>query len=438
MKVASAVLILAAAAPLLPLVHAAGNSQNCIIGGINPNLDYYPDKATPFNISQTSLRLDYYNTYKTITNKVDGQVVVMYPCGSTAPNVTGASVTIPVPIRSVDIEDTSVITFLEAIGVRSTIKFSSVTSTTTSPCLQQMLASGTLQSTSAANSSLKISQLQALDAVFSTSQVTNTGWAANTVLFSAASDVGALQRIEWINVVGMLYNLEFVAQAAGKSIISNYQRMSANARTYASGSKTSLTIAFVTTYKGQYTVSGAQQFKDYASDLGLKYLAPAVYSSPSSFSAAAASVDILIDLSSYGIGGATATSFNNFYGLQGSTLKFITNNRVYSPDKTGPYGGGSDWFESAVLEQNVVLADLIAICYPAIAPTGYSPRYFRNVLSGESQVVTQASSCTNVNATLTVPNILPAIVTSLSQQSSPGLLLVILSVVVCIMTHRLA
>ncbi|KAJ3263077.1 hypothetical protein HDU76_012320, partial [Blyttiomyces sp. JEL0837] len=114
------------------------NLKGCVADGqYDANTDYFPEKV---NLTNTAyLAYTYDKNFKTITNKINNETIVLYQCGTPKPtNIPAKAQVIAVPITNVSIGDTTIVTYLELLGLRTTIKFAEdgTESYISSPCVQ--------------------------------------------------------------------------------------------------------------------------------------------------------------------------------------------------------------------------------------------------------------------------------------------------------------
>jgi len=93
-------------------------------------------------------------------------------------------------------------------------------------------------------------------------------------------------------------------------------------------------------------------------------------------------------LTNFGISNATASSY-----------KFIANKAVYREDGVQTIAGGDDWFESAVVFDDAVLADVISAVHPGYPSAAYTRIWFRNIAKDELIKYSAATNCTGSETT---------------------------------------
>lgn len=104
----------------LPVV--ASNQQECVDGVIEGK-DYFEHKVEP--IESTLWSVSYENTYKVVTNiAADETYLLLYQCGTEPPEdqLDGRhSAAIAVPVQDVGLLYTTMIPFIELLGVRTSV-----------------------------------------------------------------------------------------------------------------------------------------------------------------------------------------------------------------------------------------------------------------------------------------------------------------------------
>ena len=115
----------------------------------------------------------------------------MYQCGTPKPTVANATLTLPVPVTNVSIGDTTIVTYLELLGLRSAIKYSTGGAAyISSPCIQaQLNTSAGIVDVDETNEVKGLGQLNSTGVTFSFMD-TFASKANNYASFSASSDSG--------------------------------------------------------------------------------------------------------------------------------------------------------------------------------------------------------------------------------------------------------
>ena len=155
---------------------------------------------------------------------------VLYQCGTTAPVLAGYKA-FAIPLQTLAVEDTSVLGFLELLGLQLSVRYLQP-QYVTSACLLALANNGEMQTLEASwgsNPTLRQTQLAAVGALF-TSAASST---ANSIAISSTADATPLTRAEWIKFVAVFFNQEQAADALFATITRRYlcQRQAAVAVT---------------------------------------------------------------------------------------------------------------------------------------------------------------------------------------------------------------
>ncbi|KAJ3353946.1 hypothetical protein HDU83_006151 [Entophlyctis luteolus] len=405
---------------------ATTNTQSCVTS-YDSTVDYFPEKISSANL--THLVYTYNKSYKTINNTFSGEFFVLYQCGTPKPNITGATLVLPVPIHNVTVGDTTVVPYLELLGLRRNIKYTadSTLSYISSPCVQALVAADptAIVEVDAANSTRAITEISSTDIYLNYfgSWVTNV---SNSVTFPASADPGIKGRAEWLGFLGSFFNLEGLANNVTSQLFANFNALSTAANAVSSKPVIAwieYDAAYSAAYPEAWIIDARQYEIDYTTAAGATIYQPSSvgsatligassqatqysYSSAAAFLAALGSVDIVIDLT---FGDSVFTDFEKSFNLSSSaasSYKFLANQQIYMFNReVSPTNGGSEFFEAAVIEENVMLADLISVTHPSVLKSSYQPSFLRNIYSSSNVVVLTASNCTDYNAALTLPTI---------------------------------
>ncbi|KAI9034117.1 hypothetical protein DFJ74DRAFT_600737 [Hyaloraphidium curvatum] len=365
---------------------ASGNLIAGCVANFNASEDYFPDKvsAQPGD----GWQIQYFSNYKLLTNMAGNESYVLFQCGTPVPSVPGVNKTFSVPLSTSSISDTTVVSYLEILGRLPGLKF--VTAGTedliVSPCFQKEYATGTIASASATNRSLAAQELASvgIQTVFSQSS------APNAVIWSATLGDNAARR-NYIKYLAPFFNQESAAIDLAASMAKNYDCIAMASRR--AGADRRQTLAF-TQYNApsdfnnqtvSWTINLPTFKRQFTTDAGA--VAPV----------AVASVDMLIDETFTG-----TSDFEGFlaaYGLQAnSTLPFIRNKTVFRTDRIQNKQGWTAWFESAVLYNHVVLADISSVLNPALL-ANHSLVYLRNIATDGSVDIQTAAACPSAEET---------------------------------------
>ncbi|KAJ1554859.1 hypothetical protein HK096_000805 [Nowakowskiella sp. JEL0078] len=394
------------------------NLQGCVAEGkYDSNINYFPEQLDLY-VPNPNFQVKYFNNYKVITNSLDPkniEIIVLYQCGTPKPNLTDVKATrvIPVPIKSIFVGDTTSVSFLELLGVRSSIKGTDSLTYITSPCLIAANSSGfgplnTDEYTDAVGT-LKAENSVDLTISYLDSVAIN---ATNYVTFPATADLSAYNRVSWVGFLGAFYNLESSANTIIKTIADNYNCIKAK------NVKTTPTpvVAWVEHLDAQaytlnntvYVLNRWPVYVQYTLDSGAsnvtlplaqveananQTLAAAIgtpyrsyFTNRTAFMEILKTVDVLID-ETYYLLTPTVDNILTTYGWNDAdtqTYKFLRNKAIWRDDKRITVGGGTDWYETAVVSANLVLNDLVVLAHNV---SNVDTTYFRNIWKNGTDIV---------------------------------------------------
>ena len=309
------------------LAVAVSRGTQCVATGCvavtaaNADADLFLYKVQPVHAEYFTV--SYHKTYKVVHNIKANENYVLYQCGTTPPAVSefAGHKFLAVPLQAVAIEDTTVLHFLELLGMQSTIRYSQ-TQYTTSQCLQALEASGevaTLAST--ANAPLRATQLAAVSALFTSSANANP----MSIAFSASADPGPLNRAEWIKFVSLFFNQEQAAEVAFTAIKGRY--LCHRQAVAGVASKPVVAWMYNSSWSKNWVLSNAPFKRTLLQDAGANLIGNSTtdqtFTTAAELHAALVGVDILID-ETYSADTYTWAQFLANYALtEASTLKFV-------------------------------------------------------------------------------------------------------------------
>lgn len=367
-------------------------------GSFQEGMDYFQDKSVTSDASHFAI--DYFGHYKVVTNKYVDETYVLTYCGAPVPDkskFTENAKYFTVPLKSVAMAETVGASVLELIGMRTAVSYIDTT-WLTSVCFNKMANEGMVEDLGGAwkatGTVYPTDKVEKVDAII----VGNTAYAdPKHIAFSSTTDNKQLARAEWLKFMGAFFNVEGVANSVYQESASRYACHSKAAQEqptkpivvwldYASWNAEPYTLQN-TPYKMELTKSaggmvGNTEKKSFATTAELLAELKVL------------KVDIVID-ESYNM--ATWADVKAAYeGLGDEWLsKWYRNDRMA---KTVPGEGvASDWFESAMVEPDVTLEDMIAILHPALFPQ-HEMVWFRH--ASEPRFELLGGHCDNVNEQL--------------------------------------
>ncbi|KAJ3167545.1 hypothetical protein HK101_011746 [Irineochytrium annulatum] len=430
------------AAPLSNLMNGA-----CVTA-YDATVDYFPAKVR--QADSTSMMLyTYHNSYKVLNDTLNNQVIVAYQCGTPKPSGLSftPNVTIEVPAKDVTIADMTSVTYLELLGQRQAIKYTTdvgVAGYIVSPCIQAEIAANLTtapQDVSALTLDKQLALLNSTSVTFSYPGG-NATKANNSVVFTVTSDNASFHHSEYLHFIGFFFNEEENANNLTAIIAQNYQCLASEAQTV--GSKLPAVQVATISYSAPSSFNGNTASYSYQiplgnySDAGGVPVAPPAdakatktakgvtytLTSQSALLSLIADADIILDMTFADTG--NITSFYSSFGLSdsdASKYKFIHNKQVWSFDRRVSSQGATESFEAAIPEEHVVLADYIAMIQPnALPKSDYTPTFWRNVYTDPTESII-AATCSDPKAPLPLPTVacagLAATTSSTGTASSP-------------------
>lgn len=343
-----------------------------------------------------------------------------------------------IPVTSVASGDTTVLQYLELLGLYSSFSVLDMTYVT-SPCLQKLAQCGAVTVASSASNpvtygpgSAWLAATAGVQMVLTDSFGTAGTGTAKDVNVDASFDPGLLNRGEWVKFVSLFFNAEAAANALFAVDVTSVAALQA-ATSASLGASPPPVVAFTSflplqfrdayyhgtsletsnspyklqlvqyaggTVLAQANASGGSTFV--GTDLGGSN-SDDFFASAASFRASLANVSVLIDESYAPLPQAyTFTTFLNNYGFTAADISsgafpFLSHRRVFREDKAlslGAFGGvGINFDEAFIAEPVAAAADFQAAINPAASPPGFSTRWLRNIAAGEVPAVLRASQC---------------------------------------------
>ncbi|TYH37688.1 hypothetical protein ES332_D12G057600v1 [Gossypium tomentosum] len=340
-----------------------------------------PNVKPQGNISKVEDAQNYHiyygQTFKVIKNGIDGKSYLLIQSDTRMAGRTKyctpriKSFVIPLSNFSVDTTTSFPVSFFELLGVVGSMK-GMTSNTVASECVLKMVEGGEI-------SLINASEPQQL-APFAAHFVSNLDQfqACNFANFATTGEDSPLQRAEWIKFLGAFANLEKRANQVYKAVKDNY-----------------LCLIKVPEAK-EKAFKPIVAWMEYQN--GIWSFTKELYKLKT--------VDVAIDetYSWDAIGYNTTTFLQNINIEDHSCFGFLTNQSIWRYDKRIHNLTTLDWFDGAVSQPQLVLADLIEILFP----TGnYSTAHFRNLAKGEGVVSIEPNMCQRDMSTPLDPTILP-------------------------------
>ncbi|XP_018816576.1 uncharacterized protein LOC108987949 isoform X1 [Juglans regia] len=349
----------------------------------------------------------YGQTFKVIKNAIDGKSYLLIQSDSRMASRTKyctsriKSYVVPLSNYSVDTELFPV-SFFELLGLLGSLKGITADSVT-SQCVLKLYESGEIKM-------INKSEPQQL-AQFAAHFVTDTdhAQACNFASFVPFVENTPLQRAEWIKFLGVFANLETTANDFYNAVKENYLCL---ARVAASKKSFKPTVAWIVHYDGVWSFTKETYKLKFTEDAGGENVDKSInkmtynISNPDDldeFHAILCTVDVLIDETDTSDPAAysLSTFLQNINVEDHSCFAFLSNQSLWRYDKR-IYNSTLDWFNGAVSQPQLVLADLIE----ALFPTGnYTTTHFRNLAKEEAVISIGPEMCDRDTSTAMQPTI---------------------------------
>lgn len=389
-------LLLASFAAQVPL-----NGEPTCVSTYDPNTDYFPNKIDFGDDSK--IKISYHNNYKIVRNEVVGKSYLLYQCGTPEPkDHEKVDRVFAIPIDTVAIADTTPIAFLDILNVSDKIRASPSSDFTTSPCVQKYIMDKTISAINSADPAVNAAVYNAANLTIGVPEPISNN-VTNYIAFPATLDAGELRRYRYLGYLAAFFNLEKRANDVMDSIENNYEclRKAANEAAEKNGKPT---VAWVSQFGGNLTISLNPTWEAYTKAAGGQPLsgisAPAnVYTDFRDFARALYPADVIIDMSS---GVNTMNDFIRGYGAEVVQLKAFKNGHIYATGKrVDDTATGNDWFESAIVNEHIVLGDLVSIFHAELLPK-YERTYLFNIIRNEQPRRITADDCVARPANISV------------------------------------
>ncbi len=351
-------------------------SEGCV-EGYNAETDYFPQKTT---LTQTQgFSVEYHNNYKVVTIKTpwpgatEGLQYVLVQCGTPAPEGFEDSQIVEVPAKSIMTMSTTYLPFLDKLGVLDRLVGVDDTTYVNNPAVLKMAEEGKL-ATIGYGAAVNVEKvLEVAPDLVMTYGSGSPDYDSHPVLIEAGVKVVVnaewmettpLGRAEWGKFIALFFNKEAAAETLFADTMSRYQELAAKAATVTSKP----TLFTDSDYQGTWYVAGGKSFAaQMFADAGANYLwadDTNTASIPLAFEAVfekAADADFWINVG----------YVSDLASLQANDARYadfaaFKNGKIWNNNKRANANGGNDYYESAVAEPDVVLADLIAIFHPEL------------------------------------------------------------------------
>ncbi|CAG8531705.1 10562_t:CDS:2 [Ambispora leptoticha] len=353
--------------------------------------DYFPDKVSVDFLS--GFNVSYHNYYKIVTNIRANETYLLY-CTSARPNIsltdTNVKSYVQVPVKNVASLDLNVVSFLEILGLNSSIQYIADPENVTSPCIQKANITSFVDTGDNNNNAS-----DSVNVVFSSVSKNLDKY----VTVPLGNDLNPLQKAEWIKFVSLFYNSEKNATDKFNNIQKNYDCNAQNSDTVPTSFKYTIAWVAYDSAANEWNVKNDIYFAQLTLNAGAIPISSSSqnFSQLSSFQSAISNAYLVIDLSP--ITDETTNTYNKWLKVFGYSNNdrsklpaFIDNRRVYRTDKLLNKLGYDDWSRSSSIRPDLVLRDLISIQYPTYE-RDYVPTWLENFSASDNPKILAAENC---------------------------------------------
>lgn len=353
------------------------------------------------NISEVEdaayFRIYYGNTFKVIKNGFDGKSYLLIQNNSKMATrtkyCTSRIKSFVVPLANYSIEaDYFPVSFFELLGLLGSLK--GITSEyVASQCVLKLYEDGQLQLINKSESQ----QLTQFAAHFIVN--TDQPQSCNFATFLPVGEDTPLQRAEWIKYLGVFANLETRANQVYDAIKKNYMCLSKTATSRKASFKP--IVAWMAYNDGVWSFTKEAYKLKYVEDAGGENIDDSInkitYNVSISddleaFHAILCTVDVVIDetYTSDPTAYNASTFLQNLNVEDQSCFAFMANQSLWRYDKRIQNSIVLDWYDGAISQPHLVLADLVEALFPS---GNYTTKYFRNIAKGEGIVSIGPEMC---------------------------------------------
>ncbi|KAL9152300.1 hypothetical protein ABFS82_11G113300 [Erythranthe guttata] len=365
------------------------------------------------NISQVEdaayLRIYYGQTFKVIKNGFDGKSYLLIQNNSKMATKTKyctsriKSFVIPLANYSID-ADYFPVSFFELLGLLGSLK--GITSEyVSSECVIKLYNEGQIQL-------VNKTQPQELTQ-FAAHFIVNTDQpqSCNFATFLPMGEEAPLQKAEWIKYLGVFANLETRANQVYNVIKNNYMCLSKAATSRVAPYKP--IVAWMSYTNGVWSFAKETYKLKYVEDSGGENIDNSInkvtynVSMPDdleAFHAILCTIDAVIDetYTSDLLAYNASTFLQNLNVEDQSCFGFMANQSLWRHDKRIQKSIALDWYDGAISQPHLVLADLIEALFPS---GNYTTTYFRNIAKGEGVVSISPEMCNRESSVPMEPSI---------------------------------
>ena len=374
-----------------PAAGTGANMSGCITSGeFDKDKDYFGDKAT--FTGARNVHVSYHKSYKVLTlGKQDkpSQTFVLLQCGAPRPTLTGELAKAPiidVPVKRVAASSTTQIPVLHTLGsLDAVVGVNQLEQIYRGPARDALEARNT-PSYGSSRMQIDTEKLISLkpDAVLAASSEVKEFKQVQSAGIPVLQDLDYLEstplaRAEWMKTYGILLNKEGAATKNFDGITKRYTEVAKKARN--TTDKPSVLVGQET--KGQWYVPGTDSYMiRFMTDAGAT---DAMSQAVKGSGATPTDAEVVFKYGSkadFWLNG-NYMSMTTWHGKDDAlkqnpryaNLSAFQHGNVWNPSKRTAPDTGNDFWQSGIIQPDVVLADLTYIFHPDLMK-GYTPYYY--------------------------------------------------------------
>eukprot|EP00270_Netrium_digitus_P009824 TRINITY_DN3011_c0_g1_i2.p1 TRINITY_DN3011_c0_g1~~TRINITY_DN3011_c0_g1_i2.p1 ORF type:complete len:498 (+),score=101.70 TRINITY_DN3011_c0_g1_i2:27-1520(+) len=344
-----------------------------------------------------SFTVEYFNSYKVVTNKFDDSQYLLYQCGTPAPTSSYPKArAFEIPLTSIALDSQYPVAYMELLGLMSTVTAMN-SDLMVSPCGLKLKNSGQFTEL------LGSTKVPTIRSMKSTARAT-----MYDITFYPLDEEDPLARAMWLKYLALFFNAESSASDLYSQIEQSYQCLNGSTSSSAGGLALKPVVLWMNVIMGSvevvYTGYVNQLIEDAggltldASDAGRYNTSIPKQAQKFNGILQQANIVIVDKAFPFPLPLSIEAFLNSTHINAVSVARFeaIRTKRVWSADRrtNGPPFYGNDFYEGALVEPQVVLQELINIFYPNTSLAASSSHYFfRNIAAGEAQVDLTAANC---------------------------------------------
>lgn len=248
-------------------------NAGCIdLSNSSSDIDYFPDKVKP--VSSEYWDIQYYKTYKVLSNKANNATYLLYQCGSSSllpSDVSMYNATIEVPASKISVAYVNTIAYLEQLNMLdSIVAYTDDISYIGSPCFLERIANHEVY---VVRNSSELDSLLSSDSLASSILNSNTvvafssPWGPDVftqnVVTSTESEKTNEGIFEWVKFYSAFFNLEAMANDiynAAQDRAKCISEGALNTVTSADGIKPTLLWAYYSDYCGGWDIGNCPNY----------------------------------------------------------------------------------------------------------------------------------------------------------------------------------